>query len=80
VKGYTDATGSDKINLPLSEKRALAVQNQLVAAGVPSTTTSSLGLGSQNLIDQGKTKSAQAKNRRVEIEITVDESKVPKSE
>ncbi len=31
------------------------------------------------LIDQGKTKSAQAKNRRVEIEITVDESKVPKN-
>ena len=33
---------------------------------------------SNNLIDAGKTKHALSKNRRVEIEITVDESKVPK--
>jgi outer membrane protein OmpA-like peptidoglycan-associated protein len=79
IKGYTDDTGSSKINLPLSEQRAQAVRNQLVTAGVPANTTSSLGMGSENLIDTGKTKAARAKNRRVEIEITVDESKVPKS-
>jgi outer membrane protein OmpA-like peptidoglycan-associated protein len=79
IKGYTDDTGSAKINLPLSEKRAQAVMNQLVAAGVPANTTSSVGMGSSNLIDTEKTAAARAKNRRVEIEITVDESKVPKS-
>lgn len=79
IKGYTDDTGSSKINLPLSEQRAQAVRNQIVAAGVPANTTSSLGMGSDNLIDTGKTKEARAKNRRVEIEITVDESKVPKN-
>ncbi len=78
IKGYTDATGSDKINLPLSEARAQAVRNQLVLSGVPASTVSSLGMGSANTIDQGKTKEALAKNRRVEIEIAVDESKVPK--
>ncbi len=79
IKGYTDDTGSDKINLPLSEKRAQAVMNQIISAGVPANTTSSIGMGSQNLIDAAKTTSARSKNRRVEIEITVDASKVPKS-
>ena len=79
IKGYTDDTGSSKINLPLSEQRAQAVRNQMVSAGIPANTTSSLGMGSENMIDTGKTKEARSKNRRVEIEITVDASKVPKS-
>jgi outer membrane protein OmpA-like peptidoglycan-associated protein len=77
VKGYTDDTGSMKINKPLSEKRAKAVQDQLVAAGIPAPTVSSTGLGPQDPIDAAKTKEARAKNRRVEIEVTVDQSKVP---
>lgn len=79
IKGYTDDTGSNKVNLPLSENRAKAVQSQLVTAGIPSTTVSSVGMGSQNLIDAAKTPEARSKNRRVEIEIAVDESKVPKN-
>lgn len=79
IKGYTDDTGSMKVNQPLSEKRAKAVQEQLIAAGIPQTTVSSVGMGPQNPVDAAKTKEARAKNRRVEIEVTVDESKVPKS-
>ena len=79
VKGYTDDVGSDKINLPLSEKRAESVRSELVGSGVPASTVSSLGLGSAQPVDAGKTKNARSKNRRVEIEITVDESKVPKN-
>ncbi len=79
VKGYTDDTGSDKVNIPLSENRAKAVQSQLVAAGVPAATVTSLGMGSSNLVDAGKTADARSKNRRVEIEITVDQTKVPKN-
>jgi len=78
IKGYTDSTGSDKVNKPLSEKRAEAVKEALVANGLPATTVTSMGMGSENPIDSGKTKSSLAKNRRVEIEVTVDESKVPK--
>jgi outer membrane protein OmpA-like peptidoglycan-associated protein len=55
VKGYTDDTGTDKINLPLSENRAKAVQTQLVSAGIPANTVTSLGMGSNNLIDSAKT-------------------------
>lgn len=79
IKGYTDDTGTMKVNQPLSEARAKAVQDQLIAAGIPAPTTSSVGLGPQNPIDAAKTKEARAKNRRVEIEVTVDESKIPKT-
>lgn len=78
VKGYTDSTGSNRINQTLSAKRAEAVSAELVSSGVPAATVSSLGLGSANPVDPGTTKEAFAKNRRVEIEITVDESKIPK--
>jgi outer membrane protein OmpA-like peptidoglycan-associated protein len=78
VKGYTDNTGSIKVNKPLSEKRADAVRTALVADGIPATTVSAVGMGSENPVDSGKTKQALAKNRRVEIEIAVDETKVPK--
>lgn len=78
IRGYTDSTGSDKVNVPLSEKRAEAVKDQLIAAGIPATTVSAIGMGSANPVDPAKNKEAYAKNRRVEIEITVDESKVPK--
>ena len=78
VKGYTDNTGSDKVNLPLSENRAKAVQIQLVSAGVPANTVTAIGMGSSNPVDAGSTAAAKSKNRRVEIEVTVDESKIPK--
>lgn len=78
IKGYTDSTGSDKVNKPLSEKRAKSVRDTLVSNGIPESTVSFVGMGSENPVDPGKTKDALSKNRRVEIEITVDESKVPK--
>lgn len=78
IKGYTDSTGTDKVNKPLSEKRAKSVRDALVAGGIPDSTISFVGMGSDNPVDPGKNKEALSKNRRVEIEITVDESKVPK--
>jgi outer membrane protein OmpA-like peptidoglycan-associated protein len=65
--------------MPLSERRAQAVRNQIVTAGIPANTVTSLGMGSADILDAGASKDAQAKNRRVEIEITVDQSKVPKT-
>ncbi len=78
IKGHTDSVGTEKINMPLSEARAKAVQTQLVIAGVPANTVTAIGMGSNQLIETAKTPSLQAKNRRVEIEIAVDESKIPK--
>ncbi len=78
VKGYTDNTGSEKVNGPLSEKRAAAVKAALTANGLPATTVSSVGMGEQAPVADNSSPTGRSQNRRVEIEITVDESKVPK--
>jgi len=78
VKGHTDNTGSATVNEALSRQRAEAVRTQLVSAGMPQDILSTQGLGpSQPVADNGS-KEGRQQNRRVEIEVTVDESKVPK--
>lgn len=80
VKGYTDSQGSDSVNKTLSEKRAMAVREYLAKGGVPNDTLSTLGMGKENPVADNKTADGRSKNRRVEIEITVDESKVPQDQ
>lgn len=79
INGYTDITGTSEFNEELSEDRAEAVKKQLVAAGLPENVISTNGLGPQNPIASNDTSDGRRQNRRVEIQITVDESKVPKS-
>lgn len=78
IKGYTDSTGSAAINTSLSQKRAAAVKAALVTSGMPNDTISTLGEGSGSPIGDNNTDAGRKQNRRVEIEVTVDESKVPK--
>lgn len=78
IKGYTDSTGSAQINKTISEQRAGAVKSELVAGGIPEGTVSVLGMGPANPISDNNTEDGRKMNRRVEIEVTVDESKVPK--
>jgi outer membrane protein OmpA-like peptidoglycan-associated protein len=77
IKGYTDNTGSEATNAALSERRAESVKNQLVAGGVPSNTISVVGMGPANPVAENTTKEGRMQNRRVEVEITADPSKVP---
>lgn len=79
INGYTDITGTSEFNEELSEDRAEAVKKQLVAAGLPENVISTNGLGPQNPIASNDTSAGRKQNRRVEIQITVDESKVPRS-
>ena len=66
IKGYTDATGNDGINLPLSQNRANAVSTYLKSCGVTSSQIKSVeGLGSANPVVN--TTAACAQNRRVEV-------------
>lgn len=78
INGYTDNTGSSKVNETLSKKRAEAVRDQLVMNGIPSNVISTNGMGPANPVSSNDTAEGRKLNRRVEIEITVDESKVPK--
>ena len=59
-------------------KRASAVKEQLVASGLPEAVVSTKGLGPANPLADNGSPEGRRQNRRVEIEITVDESKVPK--
>lgn len=79
VKGYTDNTGSASLNKDLSARRAQAVKYELTNGGIPENTVSIVGMGPENPVAENDTPENRAKNRRVEIEITVDQSKVPKS-
>ena len=78
IKGYTDNAGKAEKNEALSTKRADAVKQQLVLAGLSESVIGTKGMGAQNPIGDNSTADGKKQNRRVEIEITVDESKVPK--
>ena len=67
IIGYTDSTGGDKINLPLSQARAESVASYLEQQGVPGNRLVAYGAGSQSPIASNATAEGRALNRRVEI-------------
>lgn len=71
VFGFTDSTGTDAINYPLSENRALTVKNFLVSRGVAAQRISTQGLGPQNPVASNDTAQGRASNRRVEIYVAM---------
>ena len=76
VQGHTDNVGKADVNMFLSEKRAQAVREYLVKAGVDGTRMTAHGYGSTVPIADNSTKAGRAKNRRVEFKITFEEVKV----
>jgi peptidoglycan-binding protein ArfA len=70
INGYADNSGTQSINVPLSEERAQAVANFLVAHGVAGAHLSSTGFGSANPIAPNDTDQGRAQNRRVEIVVS----------
>jgi outer membrane protein OmpA-like peptidoglycan-associated protein len=69
IFGHTDDTGSDAINIPLSQQRAASVQSFLIAQGVSSNRLISFGKGSSDPVASNNTTTGRAQNRRVEIYI-----------
>jgi OOP family OmpA-OmpF porin len=70
VEGFTDKIGSVEYNNALSQRRANAVVNYLVTQhDIPLYRIYMVGLGSQKPADEGKTREARSKNRRVEVKI-----------
>ena len=69
--GYTDNTGSQQINQPLSEGRAKSVMNEIGKAGIDVARLAAEGYGSEHpLCPANDTDVCKAKNRRVDIRIT----------
>lgn len=69
VNGHTDDVGSDAYNRKLSERRAQAVRDYLVKAGLPAQILGVQGHGKSVPLVRGSSDAARAKNRRVELGI-----------
>jgi OOP family OmpA-OmpF porin len=70
VEGFTDQTGAAAYNLDLSKRRADAVVQYLAGErNIAFYQIRTVGLGSLQPVDTGKTREARAKNRRVEVKI-----------
>jgi len=67
AQGHTDSTGSEEHNQDLSERRAQAVSNYLVARGVDPTRITSLGYGEGNPVASNETETGRRQNRRVDL-------------
>jgi outer membrane protein OmpA-like peptidoglycan-associated protein len=69
VEGHTDGVGSDAYNQRLSERRARAVLDYLVRAGVASDRLEAQGFGKSRPVADNATADGRARNRRVELRI-----------
>lgn len=68
VEGHTDSNGSDSNNLILSQDRADAVKQYLVAnAGVNPEKISSIGYGEARPVATNETVEGRARNRRIDL-------------
>jgi outer membrane protein OmpA-like peptidoglycan-associated protein len=70
IIGHTDNVGSAAFNQALSERRAYAVRNELVLAGVPPSSMFTIGRGFSEPRADNATADGRAANRRVELVIT----------
>jgi peptidoglycan-binding protein ArfA len=67
INGYSDNTGNDAINIPLSANRANSIAGFLIAKGVTRDRITAKGLGSADPVASNDTPQGRAQNRRVEI-------------
>ena len=67
ISGHTDARGTEEYNQELSERRAQAVADYLIGAGLTADLFTVQGLGKSQLLDSGTSAEAHTKNRRVEL-------------
>ncbi len=69
ITGYTDSTGAAEYNQQLSERRAQAVADAVIAQGIDSSRVTVSGGGESNPIASNDTREGRSANRRVEIEV-----------
>lgn len=67
VEGHTDDVGSEENNLALSESRAQAVVDYLVAGGVAAERLTAAGFGESRPIADNNTADGRSQNRRIEF-------------
>lgn len=73
VQGHTDNTGKEELNMALSQRRADAVMQYLVKAGVAKERMTAVGYGPTRPIASNDSKEGRALNRRVEFIINFEQ-------
>lgn len=73
IIGHTDSTGKATTNQRISKQRADAVKVLLIGRGVPAGRITTMGMGESQPVSTNKTKRGRATNRRVEMQITMEE-------
>ncbi len=69
INGHADNSGTDAVNVKLSQERADAVKNYLVSKQVDIKRISTQAFGSAYPIANNEVEEGRAKNRRVEIKV-----------
>ncbi len=70
IEGHTDSQGNDQFNQALSQRRAEAVRQYLIAnMGLDETTVTAVGFGESRPIANNETAEGRAKNRRIDVRI-----------
>jgi hypothetical protein len=72
IKGHTSSEGDAANNQNLSERRAEAVKNYLVAKSIAAERLQTKGFGASQLLNSEKTEADRRVNRRIEFEILTE--------
>jgi outer membrane protein OmpA-like peptidoglycan-associated protein len=70
IEGHTDSAGSDALNQRLSEQRAAAVRDALVARGVDIRRIQTIGYGEARPVASNDTPAGRQQNRRIEVVVS----------
>jgi outer membrane protein OmpA-like peptidoglycan-associated protein len=69
VRGHTDSSGNDSINVPLGQNRAKAVKDYLVSKGIDESRLETRGYAETVPVDTNETVEGRANNRRTDFTI-----------
>jgi OmpA-OmpF porin, OOP family len=78
IEGFTDNTGSEDLNVKLSQQRADAVRDLLVSRGVAPDRITTKGYGPKYPLTSNDSAAGRQQNRRVEV-VVLDEGVSPSS-
>lgn len=74
IAGHTDSQGNDQRNQALSERRAEAVRQYLIAnMAIPEIQITAVGYGETQPLASNESREGRAKNRRIDVRIVLPE-------